>query len=45
MSRPARILVIDDQPRTAELLARLAPDLAILQTRDPATGAARRHAR
>ena len=45
MSRPARILVIDDQPRAAELLARLAPDLEVLETRDPATGASRRHAR
>jgi DNA-binding NtrC family response regulator len=45
MSRPPRILVIDDQPRAADLLARLAPDLAILETRDPSTGAVRRHAR
>jgi DNA-binding NtrC family response regulator len=45
MNRPPRILVIDDQPRSAELLARLAPDLTFLETRDPATGAARGHAR
>jgi DNA-binding NtrC family response regulator len=45
MSRSARILVIDDQPRAAELLARLAPDLVFLESRDPGTGVARRHAR
>jgi DNA-binding NtrC family response regulator len=45
MSRPPRLLVIDDQPRAADLLARLAPDLTFLETRDPATAALRRHAR
>ena len=45
MSRSPRILVIDDQPRAAEVLARRAPDLAFLEVADPATGASRRHAR
>ena len=45
MTRPARILVVDDQPRVAEQLARLAPDLALLESPDPSTGALRRHAR
>src|SRR6185436_12225545 len=31
MSRSPRVLVIDDQPRAAELLARLAPDLTLLE--------------
>jgi DNA-binding NtrC family response regulator len=44
MSRP-RILVIDDQPRAAEVLARRAPDLAFVELEDPATGVSRRHAR
>jgi len=45
MSRPPRILVIDDQPRAVDLLARLAPDLAFLEARDPVTGRPRPHAR
>jgi DNA-binding NtrC family response regulator len=45
MSRPLRVLVIDDQPRAAEVLARLAPDLSFLEVRDAATGNSRRHAR
>ena len=31
MSRSPRVLVVDDQPRAAELLARLAPDLTLLE--------------
>ncbi len=41
----ARVLVIDDQPRTAELLARVAPELEILMVRSRAGGEARPHAR
>ncbi|HEU5248473.1 MAG TPA: sigma 54-interacting transcriptional regulator [Thermoanaerobaculia bacterium] len=44
MSRP-RILVIDDQPRAADVLARRAPDLGFIEVSDPASGATRRHAR
>jgi len=40
---PNRILVIDDQPRTAEVLARLAPDFDLCEVR--AEGEPRRHAR
>jgi DNA-binding NtrC family response regulator len=40
------VLVIDDQPRTAEILARQAPELEILMIRTrPAVGEARAHAR
>ncbi|HEY2798352.1 MAG TPA: sigma 54-interacting transcriptional regulator, partial [Thermoanaerobaculia bacterium] len=41
------MLVIDDQPRTAEVLARLAPEFEILKTRPrtPSSGEARAHAR
>lgn len=45
MSRAPRILVIDDQSRAADVLARLAPDLAFLETPDAAAGGARRYAR
>ena len=44
MSRSPRVLVIDDQPRAAELLARLGSDLSLVEVRD-SSGAARRHAR
>ena len=42
--RSHRVLVIDDQPRAAELLARLAADLDFLEVRG-AQGRIRRHAR
>lgn len=42
--RSHRILVVDDQSRTAELLARLAPDLDFLEVRG-AEGRVRPHAR
>ena len=45
MSRSPRILVIDDQPRAAELLARLGSDLSLVEVRESPSGAARRHAR
>lgn len=45
MSRSTRVLVIDDQPRAAELLARQAPDFTLLETPDPAGGRPRLHAR
>jgi DNA-binding NtrC family response regulator len=45
MSRSSRVLVIDDQPRAAETFSRLAPDLSLLEVRDPATGRPRLHAR
>ncbi len=41
----ARVLVIDDQPRTAELLARVAPELEIQTVRSRGGGEARLHAR
>lgn len=41
--RATRVLVIDDQPRTAELLSRLAPELEILAVRSG--GELRSHAR
>jgi DNA-binding NtrC family response regulator len=40
-----RVLVIDDQPRNAELLARIAPDLELLEVAAAGGGAPRRHAR
>lgn len=45
MSRSPRVLVIDDQPRAAELLARLGSDLSLVEVRESPSGAARRHAR
>ena len=45
MSRGSRVLVIDDQPRAADVLARLAPELTFLEVRDGASGRPRRHAR
>jgi DNA-binding NtrC family response regulator len=45
MSRSSRVLVIDDQPRAAEVLARLAPELTFLEVPDGASGRPRRHAR
>ena len=45
MSRSPRVLVIDDQPRAAELLARLGSDLSLVEVRDSPSGGARRHAR
>ncbi len=41
--RGARVLVVDDQPRTAEILASLAPELELLPVRAP--GEPRFHAR
>ena len=43
MKRAGRVLVIDDQPQVADLLARMAPDLELLEMRKG--GAARRFAR
>ena len=43
MKRAARVLVIDDQSQLAELLARTAPDLDLIEVRE--AGAARRFAR
>jgi DNA-binding NtrC family response regulator len=40
-ARPARLLVIDDQPRTADLLKRLAPDLILLAPDESGRGHAR----
>ncbi len=34
-SRAGRVLVVDDQPRTAELLGRLAPDLSLVPAGSP----------
>jgi len=45
MTRSPRVLVIDDQPRAAELLARLAPDLTLLEVPDSRAGRDRPHAR
>jgi DNA-binding NtrC family response regulator len=42
-SAAPRVLVIDDQPKTAQALARLAPELALLETRGD--GGSRPHAR
>lgn len=44
-SASPRILVVDDQPRTADLLARLAPDLKLLEAEKREDARARRHAR
>ena len=43
MKRAGRVLVIDDQPQVADLLARTAPDLDLIEVREG--GAARRFAR
>ena len=43
MKRTGRVLVIDDQPQVAELLARLAPDLDLIEVREG--GPSRRFAR
>lgn len=43
MKRTGRVLVIDDQPQVADLLARLAPDLDLIEVREG--GASRRFAR
>ncbi|MGE5414649.1 MAG: hypothetical protein ACM3NW_10765, partial [Syntrophomonadaceae bacterium] len=42
-TRAPRILVVDDQPRLADALARTAPDLELLETKDG--GGTRPHAR
>ena len=43
MKRAGRVLVIDDQPQVADLLARMAPELDLLEVREG--GAGRRFAR
>ena len=43
--RGARVLVVDDQPRTAEALRSLAPELELLPVRDTVKGETRLHAR